>query len=62
MRQFTIAVSKCRGCAFRGEDSSEESYCELSMLSCREYDAYYENRNGLTPSCPMYDQSVEVTE
>jgi len=56
MRQVTILVSKCCECPHAGFDGDENFCVEASSR----YGAYLDNQDGITPSCPMHSNSVEV--
>ena len=63
MKKFNISVSKCDACPWF------EPYSKICVGHCtkagRDYNAtvmYAENKDGITPSCPMWSEAVEVSE
>lgn len=68
MKEFTITtkVNRCGNCLnLDCEDDDSESFL---IYFCTEladedsYELYEDNKHGITPSCPMYAQAVEVSE
>ena len=62
MRAFTedgISITNCEECSYVEHDHPNKN---CSKNEYRGYLVYQENRDGITPSCPMYESSVEVAE
>ena len=59
MKTVIIKVTKCGGCPHNGSGSFVE-FCEIADGDS--YEVFQQNKNGITPSCPMYSQAVEVAE
>ena len=61
MKKFNISVSNCGNCPYGApEDEAYNGHCSYLYEGC--FDAYEQNKDGLTPSCPMWPQSIEVSE
>lgn len=59
MRIFSIKVSKCSECPY--VDYPYESHGGICVeVEENGMTTYNKNKNGITPSCPMYESSVEV--
>ena len=65
MREVTILVSKCgskkQECPYAKKPVGWGS-CTHPSLRGKSYELYDQNRDGITPSCPMYDKAIEVAE
>lgn len=60
MRQATIKFTDCMTCPYEDRDDSGDNFCGITDGFEEKYKAQSENRDGITPSCPMYSNSVEV--
>lgn len=56
---FTIRVTRCGECPHLDNDD----YCQLVTAAwpypSKAFDAAKQNKDGLTPTCPMWPQRVE---
>jgi len=61
VKRFAILVSKCDECP-----NLDQSFLGYTTPTCLLADnntfLYKENRDGITPSCPMWSEAVEVEE
>lgn len=70
MKAFKIMVTKCanaekriKECPHADSDGYSHDFCGIAKLDGRtEYKVYRDNEDGLTPSCPMWSEAVEVSE
>lgn len=58
MRFFTYTVTECGRCPYRDADQDGDSYCAASEgYSEVRRQVIRENSDGITESCPMYEQT-----
>ena len=65
MREVTIKITKCGKekvvCPYSREPRGW-AFCTHPSRKADGGLLYEQNRDGITPSCPMYSESVEVAE
>ena len=61
MREVTIKVTRCYECPFfQIEGRNTVNHCLNSSTMDSPTYLYDQNKDGITPSCPMFAQSMEV--
>lgn len=61
-RFFMVKVTGCKDCIHADTDgfgSCNKAYWKTKSIAVS-YQVFNENKNAITPSCPMYPQSQEV--
>lgn len=59
MRAFV--VTKCGECKYENLEGFGDGSCDQVDAEYGE-STYSNNRDGITPSCPMWNESIEVSE
>ena len=66
VRAFTVKVSKCGECLYANHNDWIDFCKKVDEKINKPWPirniVYAENKDGITPSCPMYESSVEVAE
>jgi hypothetical protein len=61
-RAFTVVVTSCRVCPHRTY-SSHDYWCLIgSGVVSQCIELYKQNRNAITPSCPMWNEAKPIGE
>lgn len=56
---FTVRVTRCGECPHLAEDDSCWLVPGVWPYPSKPHDAVEKNRNGITPTCPMWPQRVQ---
>ncbi len=62
MRAFTIKVTKCEECPNKRYSPEINNFVCGAHSGHADRIIYKRNRDGITPSCPMYASAKEVAE